>query len=213
MKKIKIFFLLGITLFVNTLYFCKTEPKTGNNVQGNQNYKLGDLKPLTLNKASFFEIISAIKFREKYYVANTEIAWLALLQTKPEGLITNSKEWENFKNSDSFYKNPLSQVPKDSLLKFEESISYGEFGLASVYYGSILPYLKGDQFLDVLCLFGIGRFYEDHTNYYCAGKGTCERRNNFICTGNCFRTMQPMQMPLFDEPSIELLRTTLGASK
>lgn len=61
------------------------------------------IAPVAANKRNFHDIVSNIKRRGTRCLANTDLAWHALLRIKPPGAITNQEERRQFRQSCSGY--------------------------------------------------------------------------------------------------------------
>lgn len=144
------------------------------------------LKGLELNKRNVFDIVSNLKLRGGRYVANTDIAWLALLRIKPPYVITNAKEWRAFRDSECLQYHILSRLGGKVVDDFERKMKFEGPGLDHVDLTTIRPLMSDDGVDEILSLFGIGgALAKDHDGYRCDGSHNCDLSNNVICMSSC----------------------------
>lgn len=120
--------------------------------------------------------------------AQTDEEFRQLTNRDRWGLVQSAADYVEF--VDRFQddeRHVLSKCSEEAIDDFGESLIFMNGGLAGANLGILEDELDDDDIETLVESFGLsGRLMADHKGYRCAGRGTCKKAFNYICTGNCF---------------------------
>jgi hypothetical protein len=121
---------------------------------------------------------------KKMKIAETEREWWAMLKSKDTTFIRSIDDW--YKAIADKKNNPLSGCDTKAIEHFTKNLKFENGGLGHADYTEVGKQLSYFQFRNLWARFGLSMgLFEDHEGYECAGKGTCHKTADSICTSNC----------------------------
>ena len=117
----------------------------------------------------------------------TDHQWMELLRSDEPGIIRTREDWEAFLNDAERVADVFPDCDDETIKAFGEGLIFRGLGLAGADYSMLIDRLTYRKFYEVWAtLFGMAaNVFEDHKEYYCAKRATCNQSQNQICTSNC----------------------------
>lgn len=117
------------------------------------------------------------------HLARNDEEWKALLESDEPNVVRTMRDWHRLIASD---ENPLRGLDTNIIAEFTKTLQFNNGGLAGADYSMLADVVPYSNFMLIWEHFGMaGVLLAEHTNYRCAGQGTCSPSDNNICTSNC----------------------------